>query len=133
MNGLNLNQPKQVRMNTLTKTFESIQALIAAYGLKILGAILFSIVGLWITNLIARGISKIMNRRNWEPSLQSFLGSIISIGLKVLLLVSVAGMLGIETTSFIAVIGALGLAVGLALQGSLKFCGWCSCPFIQAF
>jgi small conductance mechanosensitive channel len=60
-----------------------------------------------------------MNRRGWEPSLQSFLGSIIGIGLKVLLLVSVAGMIGIQTTSFIAVIGALGLAVGLALQGSL--------------
>jgi small conductance mechanosensitive channel len=60
-----------------------------------------------------------MNRRGWDQSLQSFLGSILSIGLKVLLLISVAGMLGIETTSFIAVIGALGLAIGLALQGSL--------------
>src|SRR5690349_10264602 len=106
-------------MNELTKIFQNIQALIAAYGLKIIGAILFFIVGLWVTNWIAKAISKLMNRRGWDTSLQSFLGSIISIGLKVLLLVSVAGMLGIETTSFIAVIGALGLAVGLALQGSL--------------
>jgi len=57
--------------------------------------------------------------RGFDISLQSFLISLISIGLKLLLLVSVAGMMGIETTSFIAVIGALGLAVGLALQGSL--------------
>src|SRR5690348_12514400 len=105
-------------MNSVNKIFESMQALAAAYGFKIVGAILFFIVGLWITNLIAKAISKLMNRRGWDLSLQSFLGSIISIGLKVLLLVSVAAMIGIETTSFVAVIGALGLAVGLALQGS---------------
>ena len=106
-------------MDQLNKIFENIQGLMAAYGLKILGAVLFFIVGLWITHWIAKGIAKVMNRRGWDPSLQSFLGSIIGIGLKVLLLVSVAGMIGIQTTSFIAVIGALGLAVGLALQGSL--------------
>src|SRR5215471_16446106 len=107
-------------MDTITKIFGSMQSLVAAYGLKILGAIIFFIVGLWITNLIAKGISKLMNRKGWDHSLQTFLGSIISIGLKILLIISVAGMLGIETTSFIAVIGALGLAVGLALQGSLS-------------
>ena len=64
-------------------------------------------------------IRKVMIRRGIDQSLQSFFASIISIGLKILLLVSVAGMIGIQTTSFVAVIGALGLAVGLALQGSL--------------
>ncbi len=106
-------------MNDLTRMYENIQVLAATYGLKILGAILFFIIGLWITNLITKLLSKVMVRRGVDLSLQSFLASIISIGLKVLLLVSVAGMIGIETTSFIAVIGALGLAVGLALQGSL--------------
>ncbi len=60
-----------------------------------------------------------MIRRGFDVSLQTFLTSLISIALKILLLVSVAGMIGIKTTSFVAVIGALGLAVGLALQGSL--------------
>jgi small conductance mechanosensitive channel len=61
-----------------------------------------------------------MTKKGFDPSLQSFLASMIAISLKILLLISVAGMMGIETTSFIAVIGALGLAVGLALQGSLS-------------
>jgi small conductance mechanosensitive channel len=106
-------------MDHITKIFSSIQALIAAYGLKILGAILFFIIGLWVTNLIAKMLGRLMIRRGFDTSLQSFLISIINIGLKILLLVSVAGMIGIQTTSFVAVIGALGLAVGLALQGSL--------------
>jgi len=106
-------------MNDLTKIYESIQVMAVTYGLKILGAILFFIIGLWITNIITKMLGKLMVRRGFDISLQSFLISLISIGLKILLLVSVAGMMGIETTSFIAVIGALGLAVGLALQGSL--------------
>ena len=54
-------------MDQLNKIFENIQGLMAAYGLKILGAVLFFIVGLWITNWIAKGISKIMSRRGWGP------------------------------------------------------------------
>jgi len=68
---------------------------------------------------VARLVSKGLSKRKIDVSLQSFLGSLVNGALKVLLLISVAGMLGIQTTSFVAVIGALGLAVGLALQGSL--------------
>jgi len=107
-------------MGDLSKIYENIQVLAATYGMKILGAILFFIIGLWITNAIAKFLSRLMSKKKIDPSLQSFLASLISISLKILLLVSVAGMMGIETTSFIAVIGALGLAVGLALQGSLS-------------
>jgi small conductance mechanosensitive channel len=89
------------------------------FGPKLIGAIIFFIVGLYIVNFISRVISKGLNKRGIDVSLQTFLGSLVSGGLKVLLLISVAGMLGIQTTSFIAVVGALGLAVGLALQGSL--------------
>jgi small conductance mechanosensitive channel len=106
-------------MDDLSKIIDSIKVIFATYGLKILGAILFFIIGLWIINAVTRLLGKVMERRHIDTSLQSFLSSMISVGLKVLLLVSVAGMVGIETTSFIAVIGALGLAVGLALQGSL--------------
>ena len=60
-----------------------------------------------------------MERRNIEVSLRTFLKSLIGIGLKIILFITVAGMLGFQTTSFVAILGAAGLAVGLALQGSL--------------
>lgn len=107
-------------MDELSKILDSVKLIFAAYGLKIAGAILFFIIGLWIVNGITKLLLKVMTRRKFDASLQSFLGSMVGVGLKVLLLVSVAGMIGIETTSFVAVIGALGLAVGLALQGSLS-------------
>lgn len=91
----------------------------ASHGPKLLGALLVFIIGLYVTNWIGRMVTRSLIRRGIDVSLQSFLGSMVSVGLKVLLLISVAGMLGIQTTSFVAVIGALGLAVGLALQGSL--------------
>jgi small conductance mechanosensitive channel len=102
--------------NEFTNNF--IQVLYS-FGPKVLGAVLVFIIGLYVTNLIARMVSRGLKKRNIDKSLQSFLGSMVSVALKILLLVSVAGMLGIQTTSFVAVIGALGLAVGLALQGSL--------------
>jgi len=89
------------------------------YGPKLIGAIVVFILGLYVTNWLTRQVTKGMNRRHIDVSLQSFLSSMVGIGLKILLLITVAGMLGIQTTSFIAVIGAMGLAVGLALQGSL--------------
>ncbi|WP_113923335.1 mechanosensitive ion channel family protein [Cognataquiflexum aquatile] len=89
------------------------------FGPKLLGALAVFIVGLYVVNFISKLVSKALNKRGIDVSLQSFLGSLVSGGLKVLLLISVAGMLGIQTTSFVAVVGALGLAVGLALQGSL--------------
>lgn len=90
------------------------------FGPRLLGALIVFIVGLYLTNMIGKLVSNGLNRKSIDSSLQSFLGSLISAGLKVLLLISVAGILGIQTTSFVAVVGALGLAVGLALQGSLS-------------
>lgn len=90
------------------------------FGPKLLGAIIVFIVGLYIVNYLANMVSKVLTARGIDVSLQSFFSSLVGVGLKVLLLITVAGMLGIQTTSFIAVIGALGLAVGLALQGSLS-------------
>ena len=106
-------------MEYITKYSDQLAAWFMTYGMKILGAIVVFIVGLYVTNWIARASSRSMARRHFDVSLQSFLSSMIGVGLKVLLLVTVAGMLGIQTTSFVAVIGAMGLAVGLALQGSL--------------
>ena len=93
--------------------------LIKFWSPKLITAILVLIIGLWIIKAIVNGIGRVMVRREIEASLQGFLKSLFGIILKVLLLITVAGMLGIETTSFIALVGAAGLAVGLALQGSL--------------
>lgn len=90
------------------------------FGPKLLGALIVFVIGIYITNFITRMFSRTMSDKGIDVSLQSFLASLISGGLKVLLLITVAGMLGLQTTSFVAVIGALGLAVGLALQGSLS-------------
>ena len=98
-------------MDHITQYTDALIAWIVTYGVKLLGAMLVFIVGLYLTNWLARVVTRNMSQRNFDVSLQSFLGSMISVGLKVLLLITVAGMLGIQTTSFVAVIGALGLAV----------------------
>lgn len=89
------------------------------YGPQLILAIVVLIVGMWIINRFVRVMGKGMERSSVEPTLARFLSSLVSIGLKALLLISVASMVGIATTSFIAILGAAGLAVGLALQGSL--------------
>ena len=93
--------------------------LVMQHGPGLLLAVATLLIGLWIINAISRGFGRQFERSGMEQTLRNFLNSLISVGLKALLLISVASMVGIETTSFIAVLGAAGLAVGLALQGSL--------------
>ncbi len=102
--------------NVVDKAYE----LILTYGPKILLAIIVLFVGLWIINRFTRVMRKMMNTRNVNVSLIGFVASFSNIGLKALLLISVGGMIGIQTTSFIAILGAAGLAIGLALQGTLS-------------
>ncbi len=102
--------------NVVEKAYE----LILTYGPKILLAIIVLFVGLWIINRFTRVMRKMMNTRNVNVSLIGFVASFSNIGLKALLLISVGGMIGIQTTSFIAILGAAGLAIGLALQGTLS-------------
>jgi small conductance mechanosensitive channel len=83
-------------------------------------ALLTLIIGLWVIRLLLRTFRKVLRLRDVDPTLQPFLSSIVSVILKVLLLLTVASMTGIETTSFVAALGAAGLAIGLALQGSLS-------------
>ena len=97
--------------------YENIKALILNYLPSLIMAIVVLIIGWWIIGRIGKAAS--FSMKKLDESLRSFLRSIITVVLKVLLLISVAGMIGIQTTSFIAIIGAAGLAVGLALQGTL--------------
>ncbi len=91
-----------------------------AYGPKVVLAIVVLIIGFFIANKISKLIKRIMGKRGVDVSLQSFVGSLVSVLLKVMVVISVADMVGVETTSFVAIIGAAGLAVGLALQGTLQ-------------
>ncbi|TPH15586.1 mechanosensitive ion channel family protein [Litorilituus lipolyticus] len=90
------------------------------YAPKLALAILTLIIGLWIISGISKVLVLSMERSKVDPTLIPFVNSLISWTLKLLLFISVASMIGIATTSFIAVLGAAGLAIGLALQGSLS-------------
>ena len=90
-----------------------------AYAPKLVMAILTLVIGFWLINRSSKVLVNVMRNRNMDETIIPFLASILTVILKVLVLISVASMFGIETTSFVALIGAAGLAVGLALQGSL--------------
>ncbi len=94
--------------------------MIVAYGLKLIGAIIALIIGFWVVGRIKAALVKIMEKRDVEPSLRTFLKSFLSVALKILVIITVLGMVGFQMTSFIAMLGAAGLAVGLALQGTLQ-------------
>ncbi|MBQ4356015.1 MAG: mechanosensitive ion channel family protein [Bacteroidales bacterium] len=87
---------------------------------KILVALLVLWIGWKLVKWVKTLLQKVFARRNLDQSLQSFLCSIIDAVLKTLLIITVAGMIGIQMTSFIAILGAAGLAVGMALQGTLQ-------------
>ena len=93
--------------------------LVIEYAPQLLLAIIVLIVGFWIIKLVTKATSKAMDRSEVDVSLKKFLNSLLGILLKTLLLISVASMVGIATASFVAIIAGAGLAVGLALQGSL--------------
>ncbi|MBQ2098303.1 MAG: mechanosensitive ion channel, partial [Bacteroidales bacterium] len=93
---------------------------VLSYGPKFLLAIVVLIAGFWIIKKLLRLTEIMMEKRNVELSLRNFLKSLINIVLKILLIISVLQMAGVETTSFIAMLGAAGLAIGMALQGSLS-------------
>lgn len=90
------------------------------HGPRVVLAIVVLVVGLWAIGMIGRAIVRLMQKRDMDPSLIPFLKGLSTMLLKVMLVISVIQMLGVETTSFIAVLGAAGLAVGMALSGTLQ-------------
>jgi small conductance mechanosensitive channel len=109
-------------MNTeqLEAYWNQAKDLMITYGGKVVLAIIFLIIGLWVIKRIVNAVSKRMEKREVDESLRPFLRTLIGALLKIMLFISVISMVGVEMTSFIAVLGAAGLAVGLALQGSLS-------------
>ena len=89
-------------------------------GLKLLVAFLILIVGRWLVKLLKNGLNRIMERRNTDASLRSFLGSLISVLLNFILIIIIISVLGINTSSLVALLASAGLAVGMALSGTLQ-------------
>lgn len=94
--------------------------MLVEYGPKLLGAILVLVIGSWVIKMIMRGMTRMMDRSNIDVSLQPFLKSLTRTLLRVLVIISVLGMVGVEMTSFIAILAAAGLAIGMALSGTLQ-------------
>ncbi|MCB0281917.1 MAG: mechanosensitive ion channel [Calditrichae bacterium] len=107
-------------MENIQEYIDALVQMVILYLPKIAAAIVIFFVGLWVIKMIVKGFNKASAHSKMDVSLQKFLRSLFSISLKALLIISVISMLGVETTSFVAVIGAAGLAVGFALQGSLS-------------
>ncbi|MFR0716289.1 mechanosensitive ion channel family protein [Enterobacterales bacterium BD_CKDN230030183-1A_HGKHYDSX7] len=93
--------------------------LIMEYGSRVLLALLTLAIGWWITNLVSDRLARLVGLKVQDPALQGFIRTLANVVLKIMLAISVASMIGIETTSFVAAIGGATLAIGLALQGSL--------------
>lgn len=106
-------------VDNLIKASEAWIPMIMEYGSRVLLAVITLAIGWWLINKVTRKLGGLLALRNADLALQGFISNLANIILKILLIVSVASMIGIETTSFIAAIGAAGLAIGLALQGSL--------------
>ena len=103
----------------LEKWIDIAQDFIMQYGIKVIGAIVIWIIGSWLIKKINKGIAKVMTKRNYDESLQKFLLNLIGWALKIVLFILILSQLGVETTSFAAILAAAGLAIGMALQGSL--------------
>jgi small conductance mechanosensitive channel len=104
---------------TIEKITSTIIEFATTYGIKVLGALAIWIIGSWVIKKLMKGVSIIMDRRGFEEGLKKFLLDLLGWLLKVLLVLSILANLGIETTSFAALLASMGLAIGMALQGSL--------------
>ncbi len=96
-----------------------LQELITVYGLKLIAALAIFIIGRWLAKVVKNLVEKIMTKKSVEPTIVSFTCNLIYTTIVVFVVIAAISKLGVQTTSFVAVLGAAGLAIGLALQGSL--------------
>jgi len=124
----------EMNVSTLERYATMMGDLAVQFGTKLNVAIIVLIIGLWIIKRILKLFDLAMDKKKVEITLHQFMLSIVSILLKAILVIIFASMVGVETTSLIAVLGAAGLAVGLALQGSLSnFAGGILILFFKPF
>jgi small conductance mechanosensitive channel len=110
----------KLRIDLIDQYTNSLTKVLIDYAPKLVAAIVLLIVGIWAIRFITSILRKIMIRREVEPTLIEFLSDIIFWGLRIILFIAVISKLGVESSSFITILGAAGLAVGLSLQGSLS-------------
>jgi small conductance mechanosensitive channel len=110
---------EELELSKLEKYWVAAQDLLVQFGGKLVIAIILLIIGFWLINKFTRFLNKLMSKREVDEFLRPFLIKIVNITLKVMILIPVISILGIATSSFLAILGSAGLAIGLALQGSL--------------
>jgi small conductance mechanosensitive channel len=96
------------------------QAVFAQYGLQVIGAIATLVIGTWVAKWLSKSLGNVLKKRSVDETLTKFVVSLAKIALIAFVVISAASQVGIETASFVAVVGAAGLAIGFALQGSLS-------------
>ena len=100
-------------------TIDRFMDLFVSYGIKVIAALVIFVIGRWVAGICQRVVHKVMDKRGVDNTVTAFVGNFTFFTLLAFFILAALGQLGIQTTSFIAVVGAAGLAVGLALQGSL--------------
>ena len=96
-----------------------IRELFAVFGVRVIAAVVILILGWWVAKIIRNSMRKVMTKRGVDPMLVSFVGHLAYALLMIFVILAALGKLGVQTTSFVAIVGAAGLAIGLALQGAL--------------
>lgn len=107
-------------MTRLEQMFEHYIDVAQSFSVRLISALIVLIIGILVIRLLRGIVRKITEKRNVDPTVSGFLLNMISWLLKLLLFIAIISKLGIETSSFVAVLGAMGLAIGLSLQGSLS-------------
>lgn len=105
---------------SLENTIQTLLEMASRFAIRLAIAILIFIIGKWIISYIKKIFTKILDKRDTDPSLKSFLKSLVSIALTIILIIIIVGILGVETTSIVALLASAGVAFGMALSGTLQ-------------
>lgn len=103
----------------LEQLWSQSQTVLTEFGINLIAALAIFVIGRWVVKAITNGITRLMKRNDVDPTLQTFIGNLLYAILLIVVILAAIGKLGVQTASLIAVLGAAGLAIGLALQGSL--------------
>jgi small conductance mechanosensitive channel len=107
-------------MNSAAAMLEHLKILATDWGLRVVAALAIFVIGRWLAGRLARGLEKMMQRARLDATVVRFARHLVYIGLLIVVILAALNRLGVETTSLVAILGAAGLAIGLALQGSLS-------------
>ena len=116
---MNTNEVVAATSEEAAPILDKLQDIAVVYGVKIVAAILVLIIGMWVAKAVVGAVRKLMEKKGVDSTLAGFCCSLLSVGLKAFVVIAALEKLDVKTASFIAILGAAGLAIGLALQGSL--------------